>query len=163
MDAETLDGMTLDALDRTFEQLVALLHVTHSHILSVVTAIEDRQMPVADGAQSLGSWISAHAGLHRSTGERWAVASSKLKELPCVASAFESGALSFDQLSEVVRLATPETDAQWAEDAPPRSAASLRAMARDAERVTRQKANLPSTSVTSASPLYFWPLKTAKV
>lgn len=63
-----------------------------------------------------------------------------LAELPTIAEAFAEGLLSWDQLRAVVSVATPDTDAEWAERAPSLSAAALDAMARRARMVSREEA-----------------------
>jgi len=58
--------------------------------------------------------------------------------LPSITTAFAEGLLSWDQLRAVVPMATPETDAEWAERAPSLSAAQLEALARQARVVSRE-------------------------
>jgi len=63
-----------------------------------------------------------------------------LETMPAIARVAASGALSWDQLSGVVEVATPVTEAQWAERAPQWAPADLQRQARAAKVVTAQDA-----------------------
>lgn len=54
----------------------------------------------------------------------------QLEALPAIAAVAHAGALSWDQLKPLVEIATPETDARWAERAPRYSPADLERIAR---------------------------------
>jgi hypothetical protein len=70
----------------------------------------------------------------------------QLESLPTIAAAAHSGAISWDQLKPLVEIATPETDAAWAERAPRYSPGDLERLARkqrgvtDAEAAARREA-----------------------
>ncbi len=54
----------------------------------------------------------------------------QLESLPAIAAAAHAGSLSWDQLKPLVEIATPETDARWADRAPRYSPADLERIAR---------------------------------
>ena len=62
--------------------------------------------------------------------------SRRLESLPAIAAAAHAGEISWDQLAPLVQIATPETDAVWAERAPRYSPADLERLARKQRGVT---------------------------
>jgi hypothetical protein len=64
----------------------------------------------------------------------------QLGELPAIAAAAHAGALSLDQLKPLVEVATPETDAAWAQRAPGYSPVDLELVARRQRPVTAEDA-----------------------
>jgi len=63
-----------------------------------------------------------------------------LESLPAIAETAHSGALSWDQLKPMVEIATPESDAEWAERGPTWAPADLQRRARAARVVTAEDA-----------------------
>jgi len=63
-----------------------------------------------------------------------------LETMPAIAQVAASGALSWDQLKGVVEVATPATEAEWAERAPGWAPADLQRQARAAKVVTAEDA-----------------------
>ncbi|HUV09552.1 MAG TPA: hypothetical protein VMX12_01145 [Acidimicrobiia bacterium] len=59
-----------------------------------------------------------------------------LESLPAVSAAAHEGALSWDQLAPLTRVATPATDAEWARRGPNVAPVDLQRMARTAQKVT---------------------------
>jgi hypothetical protein len=66
--------------------------------------------------------------------------SRQLGELPAIAAAAHAGDLSFDQLKPLVEIATPETDAEWAQRAPNYAPVDLELVARRQRVVTAEDA-----------------------
>lgn len=66
--------------------------------------------------------------------------SRALESLPAIAAVAHAGRLSWDQLKPIVDLATPATDAEWAQRAPGYSPADLERLARRQRRVTDEEA-----------------------
>jgi hypothetical protein len=66
--------------------------------------------------------------------------SRALETLPAIAAAAHAGEISWDQLAPLVQIATPETDAQWAERALRYSPADLERLARKQRGVTDEEA-----------------------
>ncbi len=67
------------------------------------------------GGQDAAEWVQGRDKVRPSSAKAEVEIARSLESLPCVAAAAEAGALSFDQLEHIVQLATPETDAEWAE------------------------------------------------
>ena len=76
---------------------------------------------------------------HRALRDELEVARA-LESMPAIAEAASSGALSWDQLKGIVEVATPATDAEWAERAPHWAPADLVRQARAAKVVTGEDA-----------------------
>jgi len=76
---------------------------------------------------------------HRARRDELEVARA-LETMPAIAQAAGSGALSWDQLKGVVEVATPATDAEWAERAPYWAPADLQRQARAAKVVSAEDA-----------------------
>ena len=60
----------------------------------------------------------------------------RLEALPAIAAKAEAGELSFDQLEQLVELATPETDAEWARRGAKAAPSELARLARQQRMVT---------------------------
>ncbi len=80
----------------------------------VSAEIQRRQAFRADGATSLGTWLSASCGHSRATARALAHVGERLFDLPRLQEVLSSGRASFDQVGAVVDAADPESDAQWA-------------------------------------------------
>jgi hypothetical protein len=71
----------------------------------------------SSGAKDMAGWVSARYGVSPYRAKRMVAAGYALESLPHTARALESGRLNLDRVVEVVRLATPETEAdlvKWA-------------------------------------------------
>jgi hypothetical protein len=70
------------------------------------------------GARDLAHWLSMRYGISYWKASRWIGAAHALAELPLLAEAFSSGALSTDKVVELARFAAPETESRlirWAQ------------------------------------------------
>jgi hypothetical protein len=114
---------------------------THAQLLNVVAEYDRRQAWREDGATSMADWLAARRGkAHRQTKE-WTRVARSLEQLPALANAFSEARLSFDQLAPVTKLASPETEAAMAEQAPAYTAAQLELAARRGRPVPLADAN----------------------
>lgn len=123
------------------DQLHALSMTTWRQLLVFVAEYDRTEAYRADGMTSMSDWLVARYGLARRTANDWVRAALALEGLPAVADAVASGRLSADQTRSVIRLATPDTDAEVAADAVARSAAELETMVRLAKPPTDDDAN----------------------
>jgi len=138
MDRAVLDGMSGDDVAEVIGQIHALEVATRAAMLEFVAAFDRSEAWRDDGATSATAWLAYRLGLSHRTAAEWVRLAGALSELPRIAEAFASGLLSWDQLRAVVSMATPDTDAEWAERAPTLSAAALEALARQARMVSRE-------------------------
>src|SRR5262245_48209360 len=118
-----------------YTELGALMRAIGAQRLALLRSIDRFERWRDDGATDAVAWVVATDGVERSTAVRAVESARALDQLPAVATVAGDGRLSPDQLGPVCRLATPETDAQWAADAPGCTAAHLRRLASCARRV----------------------------
>ena len=86
--------------------------------LEYIAAIDERNAWRADGARDLVAWVSAHFQESHWTARRWIAAARALPALPLTQRAMRTGALPLVKVCELVRIATPETEAgliRWAQ------------------------------------------------
>ncbi len=89
------------------------------------------------GARDMAHWLWMRFGLSDWKARRWIAAAHALELLPLTAAAFARGEIGVDQVVELTRLATPETEAQllpWARNV---SSGAIRARA---DRALRESA-----------------------
>jgi hypothetical protein len=125
------DGEVLAA----YVELGALERAVRAQRLALLRVIDERELWRDDGATDAVAWVVAADGVERSTAVRTVEQARALASLPAVAAVAAEGRLSDDQLTHVCRAATPDTDAQWAMEAPGLSAAQLRRLAAACRRV----------------------------
>ena len=116
----------------------ALEAAARATMLGFVAAFDRSEAWREDGATSATAWLAYRLGLSHRTAAEWVRLANALNELPRIASAFAEGLLSWDQLRAVVSMATPDSDAEWAERAPTLSAAALEALALQARLVSKE-------------------------
>jgi hypothetical protein len=85
-------------------------------------------------------WVTWTSRLSRGRARALVETARALPERPRLATVAMAGGLSEEQLEAAVRVATPGTDAEWAEAAPGWTAGSLRAAAKNRRTVTREEA-----------------------
>ena len=111
-------------------QVHALENATRRSLLELIVVCEERKVWAEDGSPSIESWLAGRLGIAwRSAAELVRVARG-LGDLPAVAAAFASGALSWDKVRALATVATPESDDAWAEAAPRMSVSALERAAR---------------------------------
>ncbi len=91
-----------------------------------------------DADTCVSAWAGWACGVSRARSEQWTSVARGLRELPEVASALRRGEVSFDKTIPLVRLATSETDEEWAAKATELSVAQLHRAAARAERERRE-------------------------
>ena len=128
------DGRSADELAAALVRHHAEMASAHRNLLDVVGEIERHGIFTEHGAPSAASWVAAQVSVSVSTALEWVKAARALDELPHLADAYEEGALSFDQLSPLTRVATPSNDASLADRATHWSAAQTAEVARSMER-----------------------------
>jgi len=107
-----------------------------ANLLEILAAYDRQELWRNDGATSMATWLTFQYGLSLRTATAWVETASALVDLPALRDAFAEGRLSFDQVRFACRLATPETDSDWAEDAPKYSVSRLEVMARRRRAIT---------------------------
>jgi hypothetical protein len=144
IDAATLLGRLrerpTEELAEAFRELDTLRNVTDAHQLLVLAVLDERGIGAEDGTLDAIGWVTWTSRLSRARARALVETARALPDRPRLADAALDGRLSGEQLEAVVKVATPETDAEWAEAAPGWTASSLRAAAKNARAVTREEA-----------------------
>lgn len=112
-----------------------------AQLLDLVAEYDRTQAWRADGATSMATWLTYQYGLTLRTATDWVETAAALLELPALRVEFAEGRLSFDQVKFACRLATPDTDVEWAANAVKYSASRLEAMARRQRTITAAESN----------------------
>jgi hypothetical protein len=114
----------------------------HRDLLELIAEVGRREAWRAEGANDLAHWVAMRYHLSAWKAHRWVHAAEALSSLPLVGAALGGGRLGIDQVAELTRFATPETERDllgWAEA---RSAGAIAHRA-DLER-RRERAELAS-------------------
>jgi hypothetical protein len=111
-------------------------HAVRLDLLTELAAIESSEVWKQDGSTSMIDWLVGRYHLSVATAREWLRVARSLEQLPEIRRVFAEGRLSWDQLRAVLKLATAETEAEWAERAPDMTVAQLKAASRT---VTRQE------------------------
>jgi hypothetical protein len=101
---------TDDLMDET-ERLGRAISSLLGKLLPIAGELDRREAWRAEGATSLGAWLTQRLGVAEGTGRSWALVAQRLWDLPHLAQGLRVGALTFDKVRAAVEVATPETDA----------------------------------------------------
>lgn len=126
-------------LEDAIGQLHALSCAAHSQLLRQLPHYEATQAYLFDGVTDLSTWLQQKLCISRRTARQWLRVACSLQDLPHISAAYEAGSLSWEQVCELVKFATPEDDEQLVERAGVWNLAQLQAAARTRRRVTREE------------------------
>jgi hypothetical protein len=126
-----------DELGESIQQLHALEMAVRLQRSAQIAEFDRDEAWQGDGATSMAAWLVAACGLSRHSANVEVAVARALPVLPAIAKAAGEGLLSWDQLVAVIDIATPDTDADLASEAPGWTADQLRALARSARRRRR--------------------------
>ncbi|MHB8594612.1 MAG: HNH endonuclease signature motif containing protein, partial [Acidimicrobiales bacterium] len=135
MEKAALERCSDDELATGISRLHAVEQATRRQLLSFIAEYGRREAWRADGASSIEEWLVQSLSVTRSSAVDLVRVATKLVDLPALASAYEDGHLSWDQLRPVVGVASATTDAYVASEAPRYSADQCRDLARQLRRV----------------------------
>lgn len=79
-------------------------------LLSWVASCDSAQLWRDNGCRHMAEWLSGHLHISNWKARRFIDAAHKLEDLPHVAAALETGALSLDKTVELTRFATPDDE-----------------------------------------------------
>ena len=112
----------------------ASITVQQRNLLRFVRVHDSRKLWERDGCRNMGQWLAPRFGISVSEGMRWTHAAHALEHLPCISDAFERGSISLDQVLQLTRFATAETELHLLRYA---RRASLNALRKKADLATR--------------------------
>lgn len=131
--------LATDDLMSAYRDLGGLIRAAEAQRLAILAVLADREAHHLDGCPNMAQWIAAADAVTASTARSTAKVAASLSELPAITEVVNDGGLSLEQLAPLVDIATPESDAQWAKDAPGMSPAQLEAVAKLRRAVAREQ------------------------
>ena len=147
MAAVAYDECSPGSRAEAIEQLAALVCATTAEALDVIVAADRAEDWRVDGATDMATWLVATLNVTPATARAWVRVGHALEVLPHLRAAFAGAELSWDQIAEATRFATPELDEALARELPAFTALQIQEMARqrriirraDAERTTNRR------------------------
>jgi hypothetical protein len=136
-------GMSNEQLAGHLDGLFRLRSAVDGRILVLLSEAERRQAFRDDGATSAQNWAVERFNVSVPTARALVHVAEKAWDLPRLTAALTDGAITFDKLRVVADMATPETDAELAEEARGRSV-------RELAEVARSRREPPSTSESAS-------------
>jgi len=124
-----LDAMSPAELEAYIDACIRVEANVKHQLLSAYAAVERRELNRTDGCRDLTSWIQTHTYCEHPNAKEEARVAAALAPLPEIRARYAAGQLHFDQVRQLTRFVTAETDADWAETAPAMTAHQLRAVA----------------------------------
>jgi hypothetical protein len=137
---DELRARPLEELIDAYAQLDALENAIRAERLAILGVLDERKVWCHDGAANTADWVALTSRVRRSTAADQVGVARRLRDLPELEAVAAEGRLSFDQLAPASKVATWNTDAAWATQAPVMSAAALEALARDGRTVSTEEA-----------------------
>jgi hypothetical protein len=142
--AERLSAGLLDRLDRLspreladhIELIERAEEVLRGALTALVGEFSRREAHRGDGARSVPAWLTQRLGIAYKHAVGLSRVAETVRELPALRQAQLDGAVTFDKLSVLTRVATPANDEALAQEAPNRSVRELELLARTAEAPT---------------------------
>jgi uncharacterized protein DUF222 len=122
---------------------------TKSRGLHILAELDARDAWEELGYNSGVHWLRARLGLSRRTATDQLRVARALVGLPCIASAFETGQISYSKVRAITRTATPETERALLELAATHNSATL-------ERLSRPEGSRGRSSSPSSSGELHW-------
>ena len=126
MTSGSLDACPSIDIEDAITQLHAMITASTRHLLEYIREFDKREAWRRDGATSATHWLCGRLNVSFATAKSWVESAHALAELPATTEAFGTGAISYDQVKELVRFATPERDEELARQAPGWSAAEVK-------------------------------------
>jgi hypothetical protein len=126
MATASLDDVSSIEIEDAMLQLHAMITASTRHLLEYIREFDRREAWRRDGATSMTHWLCGRLNVSFATAKSWIESAYGLEQLPATTEAFGSGTISYDQVKELVRFATPERDAELARQARGWSAAEVK-------------------------------------
>lgn len=127
-----------DDLSSLYAELGGGARALEAQRLAIAAVLDERDAWGVDGARDMVGWVAATDAVRRVTAKSFVSVARALVQLPAIAAAAAEGRFSPDQLAPLCALATPDTDAHWAEHGPALEPSQLAARAAKATRKKRE-------------------------
>ncbi len=129
-----------EELASAYAELGGAVRALEAQRFAMLAVLDERDAWQVDGARDTAGWVAAVDAVRRVHARAVVTVARALVDLPAIAAVAADGGLSFDQLRPLCALATPVTDASWAERGPGYDPGQLGAHAARTERVSRERA-----------------------
>jgi hypothetical protein len=140
-EADAAATVTPDELTEVLDQTFQLMCAAERRFLDAVRQFTERELYEGDGARTMVDWLTFRYSVSRERATGYVRVATGLPALPALSSAYEDGRLGVDQLSALVRVATPDNDQALVDAAEGRSVSHSRAIAARITRLSRDEAN----------------------
>jgi Domain of unknown function (DUF222)/HNH endonuclease len=130
---------TDELMELTAEASRHLAAIT-GRLVAAAAELDRRQGWRAEGATSLEAWMVERCGVSAATARAWAKTGRRLFDLPVLAEALFEGEVSLDKVRALAEVATPESDAELAEQAKAASVPELVRLARATRGAPKRRA-----------------------
>ncbi len=135
-----MHAFTTDELTVALDQLHGVGNAVKLEFLRLLDHLDRNGSWREDGATSLENWVSYRYGMTWQAASDHVSVMRSLRDLPCIASAFGCGLVSWEVLVALCTFVTPEDDEEWADRGQRLSAAQVLMHARIARRRAREDA-----------------------
>jgi hypothetical protein len=137
---ETIDltSITTDRIEQVLlegEATVARVRATQMRLL---TELDQRQVPIGDGARTLAEWATARLDLAPETAQKLTQTAHRLVDQPDLAQELGDGRVTFDRVIEETRLVSSGADPQLVSQSRGWDISGLRRMVARHQRLTRR-------------------------
>ena len=133
------DGFDTDQLGVAMDQLNGLHNAALWQLLRVVAAYERKSACESDGMRTMAEWLCTRYGVGLATARSWVEAATALEGLPLLAHAFAQGRLSFDKLTALLPIVTPDNESELLEQALALNLGVLKSLVRRHRPVTKEE------------------------
>src|SRR5580704_17368184 len=139
MDASEVARLSNEEIFSLAEEAFALRSRQDALLCLLGGELDRRQCWRDSGATSLVAWLEHHLGLSAASARTYASVGEHLIDLPHVARALASGQVSLDKAKVLAGVASPETEAGWAEAAAELSYRDLGELVRSKKPPTKER------------------------
>jgi hypothetical protein len=110
METMELTSITTDRLEQTLTDLEAQIGVRRHLQMRLLAEVDQRQVPIGDGARNLTEWAAARLDVAPETAQRLTQTTRRLADQPDLAAELQDGRVSFDRVVEESRLVSTGAD-----------------------------------------------------
>ena len=136
---ETTTGtLTMDAIEQRLRDGEATIARVRAAQMILIREADRRQAPLADGCRSMVEWVTGRLDVAPETAKALVTTARKLESLPTVEHAAGDGAVSFDRITAVARIAAGADDDSILDELSIYDVAGIRRLVANRHRMTRE-------------------------
>ncbi len=138
MEDTELASVTTDRIEQVLLEGEATVARVRASQMRLLAELDQRQVPLMDGARNLTEWVSARMDLAPETAQKLTQTATRLTDQPQLAEELEQGSISFDRVAEESRLVGSGAQPELVSLSRGWSIAGIRRMAARYRRISRQ-------------------------